>query len=142
MLKRPITYEDLDGNKVTETFYFNFTEAELIEMEVDEEGGLQALLQRIVATQDRRGLVKEFKKLVLAAYGVRSEDGRRFVKSDQLRLDFEHNPAYSALFMDLATNEGAGADFVNGVMPASLLRKVQEQKPTPVDAPPLPPVRQ
>jgi hypothetical protein len=137
MLKRKITFEDFDGNPVTEEFYFNLTKSEIIELEVDYEGGLEATLKRIIANNDAKNLIKEFKRLVLLSYGVKSEDGKRFVKSDELRLGFSQTNAYDALFMELATNAEKAAEFVNGVMPRDLAALAAAQ--TPQDKPTGPP---
>jgi len=120
MLKRDITYEDFDGESVTESFYFNLTKTELIELEVGYKDGLQAAMQRIVKTSDRQALIAEFQKIILLSYGIKSEDGRRFVKSDQLREEFTQTPAYDSLFMELATDDGAAATFIQGILPKGL----------------------
>lgn len=124
MLKRNIAYEDFNGNKVVETFYFNLSEAELVEMEVGTEGGFGELLQKIIKTQDGKALISEFKKLILAAYGQKSDDGKRFVKNDTLREEFSQTAAYNMLFVELATNELAAADFIKGVIPASMSSEI------------------
>lgn len=120
MLKRNITYTDFDGNEVTEQFCFHLSKAELIEMEVKFEGGLSAHLQRIVETEDGGQIIAAFKGLILDSYGVKSEDGKRFIKNGTLRDEFQETEAYSALFLELATDAGAAAEFVNGIMPAGL----------------------
>jgi hypothetical protein len=125
MLKRDITYEDFDGESVTESFYFNLTKTELIELEVGYKDGLQAAMQRIVKTSDRQALIAEFQKIILLSYGIKSEDGRRFVKSDQLREEFTQTPAYDALFMELATDDGAAATFIQGILPKGLAENVE-----------------
>lgn len=127
MLKRTIKYTDFDGNETEEVFYFNLTVSELIEMHFEESGGLDGLVNRIIEAKDYNQLVQLFKKIVLASYGVRSEDGKRFVKTEQLRTEFMQTAAYDALFFQLATDANAGATFVNGVMPPDLMKKAQEQ---------------
>lgn len=146
MLKRDITYEDFDGQTVTETFYFNLTKTEIVELEVGYDGGLESTLRRIVNTKDTKALMKEFKRIVLMAYGVRSEDGKRFVKSDELREQFTQTAAYDALFIELATNDDAAAKFIQGVVPRDLAaeivaQSIPEQLPgmPPPPAPPRPP---
>lgn len=121
MLKREIAYEDFDGNKVTDTFYFNLNRTELIEMEVGYEGGLQAALKRIIESKDNKNLISEFKKIILQSYGMKSEDGKRFIKNDSLREDFMQTAAFDALFMDLATNDGSAADFIKGILPSGFV---------------------
>ena len=77
MYKREITYEDLDGNPVTDTFYFNLTKTELMTMGADYKDGYEAILKRIIETKDTASLIVEFKKIINASYGVRGEDGKR-----------------------------------------------------------------
>jgi hypothetical protein len=117
VIKKTISYVDFDGNKRNEDFYFNLTKAEVMEMEMSAEGGLTKSLENIVATQDSKRIVEVFKDLVLRSYGVKSADGRRFMKSQDLRDAFSQTEAYSELFMELATNADAAAAFVNGIVP-------------------------
>lgn len=120
MLKRDIKYRTFDDEEVTETFYFNITKSEVVELEVGHEGGMEAFIKRIVRTNDSKALIAEFKRIILLAYGEKSDDGKRFVKSDELRNAFSQTAAYDALFMDLATNENSAVDFIRGVLPADM----------------------
>lgn len=117
MLKRTMTYVDYDGNQRTEDFYFNLTKAEVIEMEYEVAGGLVKMLEDVIATRDINKIILFFKDLVLRAYGVKSPDGRRFQKSQELRDEFFQIEAYSDLFMDLASDADKAAAFVNGIIP-------------------------
>lgn len=138
MLKRDITYEDFDGQQVTETFYFNISKTELVEMEVEYSEGFSSMIQGIIKSEDNKALFGEFKKLVLAAYGTKSEDGKRFIKSDKLKEEFSQTAAFDALIMDLASNEGVAAAFVTGVFPRDVAMQVANQLTPP--AAPVPPV--
>lgn len=117
MLKKTIEYVDYDGTERKEDFYFNLTEAELAEMELSTEGGMEKMINKIIATQDNAALVKIFKDLISKSYGEKSDDGRRFIKSQEITDGFMQTEAYSKLFMELATDEKAAADFVNGILP-------------------------
>lgn len=147
MLKRPIKYTDLDDNEVTEDFYFNLSKPEIIEMEVEHKQGFKERIEQIIKTEDRKTLVEEFKKLILLTYGVKSEDGKRFIKSEQLREEFSQTPAYEELFMDLASNDGAASEFIIGVLPRDMrdeaAKAVTAVTPPPASptppTPPLPP---
>lgn len=123
MLKETMTYTDYNGVERTEDFYFNLTKAEIMEMEMGTTGGMAEMIQRIVAAQDGPAIIKIFKDLVLKAYGQKSPDGKRFIKNDALREEFEQTEAYSQLFMKLATDADAAAKFVNGIMPADLVQQ-------------------
>jgi hypothetical protein len=121
MLKRAITYEDFNGETVTEEFYFNITKSELVELEVGHgEGGIEAFIKRIVKAQDNKELIAEFKRIILLSYGVKSADGRRFMKSDELRTEFEQTAAFDALFIELATSDDAAAKFIQGILPRDM----------------------
>lgn len=117
MLKKTIKYVDYDNNEREEDFYFNLTSAEVTEMELSEKGGLVKTIHKIVAEKDGQRIVEIFKDLILRAYGEKSVDGKRFIKSKELREAFEQTEAYSQLFMSLAQDAGAAADFVNGIIP-------------------------
>lgn len=130
MLKRQITYTDFNDETVTDTFYFNISKNELIELEVEYAGGFSALIERIIETTDPKRLVDEFKRLILLAYGVKSDDGKRFIKSDELRAEFETHAAYQTLFTEMATVEGAAEAFFKGVLPADMTTPQDQDKPT------------
>lgn len=118
MLSKVIKYTDYNGVERTETFYFNLTQAECMEMEMTAAGGLSAYINKIIDANDMPSLVKLFKELVLKAYGVKSDDGRRFMKSDEIREAFSQTEAYSQLFMELANDADKAAEFINGITPA------------------------
>ena len=118
MLKKTITYPDYNGGSRTEDFYFNLTQAEVTDMELSVDGGLVEMINRIVAAQDGKQIIATFKDIILRAYGEKSPDGKRFVKSQELRDAFSQTEAYSILFMELATNADAAAAFINGIVPA------------------------
>ena len=139
MLKREITYEDLDGNKVTDTFYFNLFKGELIDLELSAEDGFAAMLKRIIQTQNAKMLVEEFKKLILMSYGKKYDDGKRFIKSAELREEFSQTAAFDSLFLELSSDENAAAAFIQGVIPKDMSGVFAEAIAAPT-APMTPPV--
>lgn len=120
MLKKTVTYTDYNGVERTEDFYFNLSKAEVAEMELSVDGGLSQMLENIVKSKDNKQIISMFKDIVLKSYGEKSMDGKRFVKSDELREAFSQTEAYSEIFIELALNEQAAAEFVNGILPANL----------------------
>lgn len=124
MLKKTITYEDYNGETVSEDFFFHITKAELVELEMSHEGGLSESLQKIIAAEDGKGIIAEFKNIILTAYGKRSDDGKRFVKNETIRQEFESTEAYSTLFMELVTNTDAAVEFINGIIPKGMSDEV------------------
>lgn len=117
MLKKSITYTDYNGGTRTEDFYFNLSKAECMDMELGTAGGMQSMIERIIAEKDNRKIVDVFKEIILRAYGEKSPDGKYFRKSPEISANFASTEAYSELFMELATNSEAAAQFVNGIIP-------------------------
>lgn len=117
MLKKTVTYVDFDGNERTEDFFFNLTEQEIAEMELSTEGGLGNFINKAVAAKSQVELIDLFKKLILAAYGVKSADGRRFVKNDAVREDFMSTQAFSDIYMELVQDADKASEFFNGIVP-------------------------
>lgn len=120
MLKKTITYTDYNGTERKEDFYFNLSKAEVMEMEMSTSGGLAQMINKIIETQDSPAIIKIFKDLILKAYGEKSPDGKRFIKSPELSEAFAQTEAYSNLFMELATDADAAAKFVNGITPVKI----------------------
>mgnify|MGYP004608652103 FL=1 len=120
MLKTTITYTDYDGLERTEEFRFNLTKAELIDMELTTVGTFSKLMQKIIDEKDMVRLAKYFKELILKSYGVKSDDGKRFIKSPELSEAFSQTEAYSELYMELLGNSEYAAKFIQQVMPKDL----------------------
>ena len=129
MIKKTITYKDYNQVDRTEDFYFNLSKDEVMEMEMSTSGGLAEMITRIVAAQDQPAIIKIFKDLILKAYGEKSPDGKRFIKSDELSIAFSQTEAYSQLFMELATDAEAASAFVNGIVPADMAKQAAKLSP-------------
>lgn len=131
MYKKTITYEDFDGVKRTEDFYFNLTESELFDMTLTTEGSFADRLKNIVKGKNTAQLVRIFKGLIEKSYGVKSDDGKHFVKNKEVFDEFKSTMAYDSLFMELGTNEESAWEFIKGIVPA----KMRENLPKdPMDA--------
>lgn len=131
MIKKTITYTDYLGTERTEDFHFNLTKAEILEMELTTVGGMETLIERITKAKDIPTLVDIFTKIVHKAYGVISDDGRKFIKNKQVLEDFIQTEAYSELFTELITDADAAAAFCNGIIPPEAQQKAN----------PIPPIR-
>ena len=127
MYKYTATYTDYDGVERTEDFLFNLSEAEIVEMEYGVTGGMQRMLEQIVAAKDTKRIMDAFKDLIKRAYGVKSPDGRRFEKDEKLSKEFTETPVYSDMFMKFARDADAAAEFVNKIIPQSVAAEVAKQ---------------
>ena len=125
-----MTYIDFDGNEHEEELRFNLTQAELLEWELTTEGGMQKLLEKIVAEKDKVKLAEMFRTIILKAYGIKSADGKRFVKvidGHRVSEDFAQTQMYSDFMMSLFTDPQKQIDFVNAIVP-----QVQKNEGSPV----------
>lgn len=122
MLKKTITFVDYDGNTRTEDHYFNLNEAETLKLELMEKGGLTEKINRIIAAQDIPVIMETFEDFIKKSYGIKSPDGREFMKSEEITRKFMQTEAYSKFMMELCTKDGAAAEFVNAIIP-----KAQQQ---------------
>lgn len=133
MIKKTVNYEDFNGNNRTEDLYFNLTKFEATEFaldlpdditnEVTKEGADATNMEsvsRIVQKLGGKGIIDFIRKLVLKSYGIKSEDGRRFEKSEKISTEFSQTMAFDNLMMELLTDDDEAAKFINGVIPADL----------------------
>ena len=128
MLKKTIKYTDYNGVERKEDFYFHLTKPELIEMQFSTDGGLDEKIRKIFMAQNGRAIMNIFKELILKAYGEKSDDGRRFIKSKELSEAFAQTEAYTELYMELTSSDEAAAEFINGIIPADIEVNQDEAK--------------
>ena len=121
MLKKTMTTVDFGGTERTEDYYFNLTKAEIMEMELNTEGGFVEMIKRITEAKSQLELAQLFKKIICKSYGVLSPDGRKFIKNQDVLDDFMATQAFSDLYIDLLTDGGKkAAEFFEAVMPADM----------------------
>lgn len=128
MYKIRKTYEDYDGVERTEDFYFSLSKAEMLEMMADKDGDFEAYINKIIDAKETSKLIKLFKDLVFKAYGEKSEDGRRFIKSKEISKAFSETVPYSDIFMELATDDIAAANFINGILPSDIAEELKKDE--------------
>lgn len=121
MYKKTITYKDYNDVERTEDFYFNLSKSEVYELALSVDGGLVQMLEKMVSTIDVVNLVSEFRFIILKAYGEKSADGKRFIKSEELSTAFSQTEAYTNLFMELVSDAKASSDFMNAIIPQSVM---------------------
>lgn len=127
MFVKTISYTDFRGQKRSEDFYFNLTEAEIIEwMSTNSEYTLDQVIENMRKKMNVKGILEAVKSLIYKAYGEVSIDGRRFIKTKEVKDNFMETNAYSVLFMELATDAKKAADFFNALMPDSLSSSVNK----------------
>lgn len=127
MYVKKITYEDYDGNTREEKFHFHLNKAELMKMQFSVKGGYEAHLKRLLETQNEPEIMKIFEDFIDATYGVKSPDGKNFIKNKQVLMEFKQSEAYSNFFMELMSSQKAQLEFIKGIMPDALLADVKKE---------------
>jgi len=128
MYVKTVEYEDYNGEKRKDDLYFHLTEAELFRTQVSTVGGFEELVERIIKTRNVPELMKVFEDLIHKSYGVKSPDGKRFIKNEEIWNEFYESEAYSVFFMELLTNDVEAAKFVNGVIPKRLRDQMSNEE--------------
>lgn len=127
MLKKTIKFTDYDGNPREEDFFFNLNKAELTIMEMSEVGGFKKKMERVIKAQDGPALIKAFQDIIHASYGVKSPDGRQFIKNEEVFEEFRQTEAYSELIMELLSDEQGAADFISKVLPPDVVAEASAE---------------
>lgn len=127
MISKTMTFTDYNGVERTETHYFHLTKAELMKMEMSTHGGYAEMIERIVQAKDAPAIMATFEELIHKSYGVKTPDGRGFVKRKEDLDAFVQTEAYSDLFMELLTDTDYAIKFFNGVMPADVAQQAAAQ---------------
>lgn len=126
MLKKTIKYTNYDGVEREKDFFFNLKKSELVDLQYKTSKGFIAYIEEITKAGDNPALWKAFRDIVVMAYGEKSDDGERFMKSPEISRAFEETEAFSVLIMELIEKDGAASDFINGIMPADLPRSEEQ----------------
>lgn len=124
MLKKTIKYTNYDGITKEKDYFFNLKKSELVDLQFKTSKGFIAYIEEVTKSEDVSALWKAFRDIVLLSYGEKSSDGERFMKSEEISKAFEETEAFSVLIMELIENDGAAADFINGIMPDDLAEEV------------------
>lgn len=133
-----IKFTDYNGVERKESHYFNLSKGELVDMEATTPGGYGAYVQSIIDTQDGPKLWKIFRELIMKSYGVKSPDGRRFIKNQEVLNDFIETEAFSELIIKFVSDAAAASAFVNGIIPSDLAKQLEtvQKSQTPITVAP------
>lgn len=125
MLAKTVTYEDYDGKKRTETFYFNLNKTELMKwLTTSGDYTLDKVLERLIETNNVKEQIEIMESMLKLSYGKKSLDGRIFEKSEEIWKEFRYSEAYSEVFFEIMSSGKSAADFVNGVIPKALQEEI------------------
>ena len=127
MIEKTIKYNDLRGNEVEDTFYFNLTKSEAMEIAFEDFDGMKfsQVLKAIQETENARIVLSVFKNVLRQAVGIKQETprGEILVKPDWLKEWFTATDAYSELLEEMLTNQDYAAKFIGGILPKELQKE-------------------
>lgn len=126
MITKTVKYTDYNGTEREETLYFNLNKAEILEIAMKSTKS-DVPFDYVVNTADVAKLTMFFKDILLSSYGVKSADGRRFIKNQDLRDEFEQTEAFSALFTELAFSPDKMKEFVETLIPQATIDSIQNK---------------
>ena len=115
MLKKQITYKNFADEEVTRDIYFHLGDEQLLELDNSYPGGIEATVNKMMVADDREGVFKVFRDLVLMSYGERSEDGEYFVQNKETSERFSYSAAYRAMMSQIAYDEDEAVGFIVGL---------------------------
>lgn len=134
MLKKSITYVDFNGQEVTEDFFFNFTAPELTKLAIKYGSDISEVAKEISESNDVGRMIEFMEDLILSSYGQKSEDGKRFMKSPELKSEFEYSAAYAELFEILITQPSESQAFGKGLVSGAKENKTENPRFTVADS--------
>lgn len=127
MFKQNISYIDFNGVERKEDFYFHLSLPEVTRLEAEIGQSMEVHVKNLVANQDLKTLIDFLEKMILNSYGRKTSDGKSFLKSKELRQEFEYSQAYAELFEMLLTNPELAKQFGEGVADNGRATKNQVQ---------------
>lgn len=121
MLKKTVTYVDYNGDKQEDVLYFNLNKAELGKLQVRMDGKFIDHLQALTEKRKIESLYNFIYNLILDSYGEKDVSGKRFIKSPDMRWEFENSLAFSEVLMDVIKNAENMAAFVKAIIPPDMV---------------------
>lgn len=116
MQKLTIQFENFDGETVSEDLYFHLNIKELQAME-EWPVPLTKRIADLTNTQDGKKAFELMRDIIEVAYGERSEDGKRFVKNEEVLKNFTQGLAYDEVIIKFIDGSMDLAKFIEGLLP-------------------------
>lgn len=118
MIKQHVSYEDYEGNKVEKDLWFHLNRSDLAKLSLNYEKGLIEGLTELQKKGDKRAIAEFIDELLINAYGVRKPDSDVFLKTKEIREDFEYSLAHDEILMMLLGGDDDDIiNFIVGIMP-------------------------
>lgn len=129
MYKETVTFTDLNDVEREEDCYFHLNEAELMKLEAGITGGFVEMIDKAIKAKDGKTILDTFDDIMHKSYGVKSADGRKFIKNEEVWLNFKETEAYSIIFTKLVTDADYASKFIAGIIPKNIKESVKDVAP-------------
>lgn len=125
MIKKSITFTNLDGQLKQEDYWFQLTQADFAKKALTEGG--HAYLERLrdlselteeTAVGRGKEMMDTFETILFDSVGMR--EGDLFIKNEEITKRFRYSGAYDAFFLELLQTPDSGASFFKNVFPRDL----------------------
>lgn len=118
MIKQHVSYEDYDGNKVEKDLWFHLNKSDLAKMSLGFDNGLIDGLTELQKKGDKKAVAEFIDNLLVNAYGVRKPGSDVFLKTPEIKEDFQYSLAHDEILMMLLGGEDDEIiNFIVGIMP-------------------------
>lgn len=118
MIKQHVSYEDYDGNKVEKDLWFHLNKSDLAKMSLGFDNGLIDGLTELQQKGDKKAVAEFIDNLLVNAYGVRKPGSDVFLKTPEIKEDFQYSLAHDEILMMLLGGEDDEIiNFIVGIMP-------------------------
>lgn len=136
MIKQHVSYEDYDGNKVEKDLWFHLNKSDLAKMSLGFDNGLIDGLTELQQKGDKKAVAEFIDNLLVNAYGVRKPGSDVFLKTPEIKEDFQYSLAHDEILMMLLGGEDDEIiSFIVGIMPgmstedrANVIEKVKNAR--------------
>ena len=119
MIKQHVSYEDYDGNKVEKDLWFHLNKSDLAKMSLGFDNGLIEGLTELQQKGDKKAVAEFIDNLLVNAYGVRKPGSDVFLKTSEIKEDFQYSLAHDEILMMLLGGEDDEIiNFIVGIMPS------------------------
>lgn len=127
MIAKTIKFDNLDGEEISDVFYFHITKLEALELEVRFPEGLEGHLKKIGNTSNAQEAYDLFKDVLVEAYGEKAPDNIRFIKSPEIKSRFADSAALGELIFEFLNNPEYAADFLQECLPARIVKEAKAE---------------
>ena len=116
MIEKVVKGKDFNGNEYEESYFFHLSKGDLMDWAA-EDGGLVDTIMSISKESDPMKIIPMMKKILIRSYGVKTPDGKAFIKDPEEVKYFQYTPAFSELYIELSTDSDKAVEFIEGILP-------------------------